>query len=203
MAETALLPRSPLAGIAQAGRHGADGGAPGMVLEEVATLQIASLTARKERSVALAAAVRKHWGLDLPLVPRWVGDERLAFLWSGPDQWLAVSESWPGALDTGVRNALSGLASVTAQGDGRMVVRIAGPRTRDVLAKGMAVDLHPRVFGPGDTAVTQFAHVGVQIRQLDATPSYELLAFRSHTATLYRALLSAGAEYGVDVVVRG
>jgi methylglutamate dehydrogenase subunit D len=31
------------------------------------------------------------------------------------------------------------------------VLRITSPRVRDALAKGVAIDLHPRAFRPGDT----------------------------------------------------
>ena len=37
-----------------------------------------------------------------------------------------------------------GVAAVSDQSDARLVLRVSGPRVRDVLAKGVPVDLHPR-----------------------------------------------------------
>ncbi len=200
MADTALTPRSPLAGL-RPGRHGRPDGAPGAVIEEPANLQMASLAAQKGGAAALEDAVQARFGLALPTAPRWVGDARLAFLWAGPEAWMAVAEGWPGALHADLAAVVGEHGSVTAQGDGRVVLRLSGPRVRDLLAKGMAIDLHPRVFTPGTTAISQFAHIGVQIRQLDETPRYELSAFRSYAGSLCHALIAAGAEYGVEVIL--
>lgn len=54
------------------------------------------------------------------------------------------------ARDLGQR--LRGLASIFDQSGGRTVLRLSGPRARDVLAKGLPIDLHSRAFGPGSAA---------------------------------------------------
>ena len=199
MADLGFASRPVLAGIAQAGRHGVLGDEPGAVLQERVAVQMASVTARKGQSAAVAAVVRDAWGIDLPSSPRRVGDARLAFVWSGPDQWTVVAEGWPRALDDVLGERLRGLASVTAQGDGRVLLRLSGPRTRDVLSKGVGIDLHPRAFRTGDAASTLAAHIGVQIWQVDDAPTFELSAFRSYARSLYDWLISAGEEYGIDV----
>jgi sarcosine oxidase subunit gamma len=198
-----LSPLSALAGHAQPGRHGHPDGAPGLRLVEQTGLSLVSLAARKGCVDELRAAIRDRFGLDLPMTPRWVGDATLAILWAGPAQWLVVAADDTGDLETALRGMVGPLASVTDQGHGRVVLRLSGVPARDVLAKGMELDLHPRAFGPGDTALTQFAHVGVHIRQIDATPDYEILAFRSMAASLCEALVAAGAEYGIEVAVAG
>lgn len=203
MAEPILKARSPLAGVLRAGRHGRQAGPPGVVLRECADVQIASLAARQGQVDALAAAVRDGWDLELPQTPRRVGDARLAFVWTGPGQWLAVSSTGSGVLDVLLRERLRGLASVAAQGDGRVVLWLGGPHARDVLAKGIGIDLHPRAFRPGDTAITLAGHIGVQLWQLDDEPSYELAAFRGYAGSFYGWLVSAGEEYGIDVLARG
>jgi sarcosine oxidase subunit gamma len=205
MAEAGLIARSPLEGIAREGRHGMRGGPPGATLQERAGLQIASLATRKGQAAALAARVREAWGIDLPGTPRRAGDARLTFLWAGPEQWLALAENWPEGevLEAALRGRLGGLASVAAQGDGRVVLRLGGPRARDLLAKLAAIDLHPRAFRPGDTALTLAAQLGVQLWQLDEAPTYEIAAFRGYAGSLYRAVFAAGEEYGIEVLARG
>jgi heterotetrameric sarcosine oxidase gamma subunit len=89
------------------------------------------------------------------------------------------------------------LASVSDQSDGRVVVRVSGPHARDMLAKGVMVDLHPRAFRPGDVAVTSVAYIGAHLWQLDDTQTYELAVYRSFGVSFWRWLLEAGAEFGV------
>lgn len=201
MIEPKLTPRAPLSGIARVGRHGADGAPPGTVLEERMAVQLATLTARRGRSAEVADAVRRAWGVDLPTTPRRVGGPDLSFAWSGPDQWLAAAEGWGGDLDAALRERAGEWASVTAQGDGRVLVRLSGPCSRNLLSKVMGIDLHPRSFRVGDTALTSAAHVGVQIWQVDDVPTYELCAFRSFAGSLYAWLVSAGEEHGIEVAV--
>jgi heterotetrameric sarcosine oxidase gamma subunit len=83
------------------------------------------------------------------------------------------------------------------------VLHLSGPRARDVLAKLVAVDLHPRAFRAGDTAITLAAHIGVQLWQVDESPAYRLLAFRGFAGSLAAALVAAGEEYGTEILARG
>lgn len=82
------------------------------------------------------------------------------------------------------------------QSDGRVVLRISGPRARDALEKGLHIDLHPRVFGPGDTALTAISYIGVHFWQLDALPTYEFTMFRSFAIAFCEWLAEAAAEFG-------
>jgi len=76
------------------------------------------------------------------------------------------------------------------------VLEISGPRTRDVLAKGCILDLHPRVFAPGDVALTMIAHMTVHLVQIDEAPSFELSVFRSLAGSLLHWLTASAEEYG-------
>lgn len=197
MADTGLLSRSPLVGVIQPGHYGQSGEA-GLVVQERAGLQIVSLAARRGQDAALAAAVQTSWGLELPTTPRRVGDGRLAFLWSGRAQWLAIAEGL-GDLESSLRDRLGSLASLTDQSDGRVVLRLSGPRTRETLAKGLAIDLHPRAFTPGDTALTLAGHIGVHFWQLDDTPTYGIAVARGYASSLLGWLIPAGEEFGITI----
>jgi sarcosine oxidase subunit gamma len=196
MLDSGLKPVPALAGIARAGRHGARTGAAGLTLQERDGLRIVSLAARRRQADALADAVRARWGIDLPVSPRFVEGAGVAFVWSGAEQWLAVAET--GDLEATLRAAVGSLASITAQGDGRVVLRLSGPRSRDVLAAVVPIDLHPRAFRPGDTAMTLAGHIAVQIRLVD--DDFELMAFRGYAGSLFQTVLHAGLEFGVDVL---
>ena len=159
-----------------------------------------SIMLRKGQGTALAAAARAAFDTDLPQVPRCVEARGLAFAWAGPGQWLATAAGGDSdALAAKLAAAFAGRASVTAQGDGRAVLRISGPRARDVLAKGLPLDLHERAFRPGDTALSVLAHMGVQITQIDGVPSYDILLMRSFAGSFWHWLTLSAAEYGYEV----
>jgi sarcosine oxidase subunit gamma len=103
---------------------------------------------------------------------------------------------------TKLRARIGPFAAVVDQSDARLVLRLSGPRVRDVLAKGVPVDLHPKAFKPGDVASTLVAYVGVQIDMLDDAPTYQLMAPRSMAGTLWSWLAASAAEFGYDVVAR-
>jgi sarcosine oxidase subunit gamma len=121
----------------------------------------------------------------------------LDLIWAGPQQWLAISEDR--AAPERLARALEGLAAVSDQSDGRAVLRLSGPKLRDTMAKGCPVDLHPRAFRPGDTALTAIAHIGVQLWQLDEAPTFEIAVFRSMAGSFWRWLSGSAAEFGLEV----
>lgn len=195
-----LTPRSALATIAFPGRHGRHDGPPGVTLSERVNLGISSVMARKGRESALRDAVQAACGVTLPDTSRLVAGPSAGFIGTGPGQWLAVSERLAnGALAADLSAKLKGLASITDQSDGRAVIRIAGPRARDVLAKGLPIDLHPSVFTPGSAATSIIALMGVTLWQVDAVPAYDMAVFRSLAGSFWKWLADSAAEFGCAV----
>ena len=199
MPDAAILANAAFAGLAAPGRFGAETAAPGVTLRETTQVALASVIARKGQAAALALAAQRAFFLDLPVAPRRAGTPHLAFTSAGPGQWLASDSGGDSdALASRLTAAFSGLAAVAAHGDGRAVLRIAGPRARDTLAKGLPLDLHERAFKPGDTAMSVIAHMGVHITQLDAAPSYEIILPRSFAASFWHWLTAAAGEFGYE-----
>jgi heterotetrameric sarcosine oxidase gamma subunit len=199
VSDRVLTPRSGLEHLAAAGHHGVAEGPAGVTISLRDDLALASVMVRKGQQDALARRVRDAFGMDLPTSPKRVAAGPLALAWAGPGQWLAMAAGEGHALAPRLQRELAALASVTDQSDGRTVVRIAGPKAREALAKGVLIDLHPRAFGPGDTAVTSVAHVGAHFWQLDAVPSYEFAVFRSFAGAFWHWLIDSAAEFGVVV----
>ena len=83
------------------------------------------------------------------------------------------------------------------QSDGRIILRVTGPRVRDALAKGVPIDLHPRAFRPGDAAITTVATIGVHLWQVDDAPTYELIVPRSFAVAFREWFDEAAAEFGI------
>jgi sarcosine oxidase subunit gamma len=159
-------------------------------------LTLVTFCAARGKRPALAAALKDAYGIDLPLRAARVEGQEIAFVWNGPEQWLAVAERANGRdLERELKTVLAGLSSVVDQSDARVVIRIAGARARDALAKGLPLDLHPRAFKPGMVAITHVSQMGVVLWQLDGAPTYELAIFRSFAPSFARWLHHAAAEY--------
>ena len=200
MSDRSLRPVSALAGVAAPGRYGKNDGAPAVTIAERRGFGIATVAARKGQAAALKTAVTEAYGVALPDDSRVAQGQQVNFVGYGPGQWLAVSESLTGeALARDLAARLKGLASISDQHGGRTVLRLSGPRARDVLAKGLPIDLHPRGFAPGNAATSTISLMGVQLWQVDDAPTYDIALFRSVSESFWRWLTASAAEFGYEV----
>ena len=185
---------------AATGHSGHGGPGAGVTASEIPGAGLATLTARKGQRGRLADAVRSAFGCDLPDRPKQVLGRGIAFVWSAPDQWLAHTPAMPaGGMEPYLRERLTTLASIVDQSHGRTLLRIGGPRSRDTLAKGVPIDLHPRAFQLGDAAVTVAAHIPVHLWQIDASPTFVFAVPRSLAQSFWHWLQASAAEYGLDL----
>jgi sarcosine oxidase subunit gamma len=190
----------PLAVKAQRGRHGApyDGDAP-VRLGVRHPLSIVTIMARRDKGEAAAAAVQKNYGIALPGPGKSGSGTDICFQWCGDNQYYAVAAGMgEGVLYRELKAALDGVASVSDQSHGRVVIRISGPKARHVLAKGSPVDWHPRAFPVGAVAVTQMAHVGVHA-QRSAGDQYDLSLFRGFSESFWEWLTEQAQEFGYEI----
>jgi methylglutamate dehydrogenase subunit D len=194
---------SALDGIARPGRHGRTDIPPGIVVAELSAPGLALVTARKGRRAELIAAAGSAFGIDLPIVPRRAESNGLACIWSGPDRWLAHCPDAPRGGMEALLAPLAAHAAIVDQSHARTLLRICGPRARDALAKGVPIDLDPRAFRPGDTAMTAVAHIAVQLWQTDETPTYALSVARSLAESFWTWLAASGAEHGLELMPPG
>jgi methylglutamate dehydrogenase subunit D len=190
--------RTPLHGLALPGRYGRDG-APGLVIEERADIAFASVIAKHGKRFTLVNAVNTAFGVVLPDRARRVTRGAVTFAGTGPDQWIASAEG-PEAVGFAAkaRARLGPFTAVADQSDARLVLRLSGPRVRDVLAKGVPIDLHPKAFKPGDVAVTLIAYIGVQLDMLDDA-TFQLTAPRSTAGSFWSWLTASAAEFGYEI----
>jgi len=174
-------------------------GPVGVTLMPCDDLGLATVIARKGQTGALMARVQALFGITPPTGPKRASAGKLAFIGMGPGQWLAVEQGSadPQAFAAKLTEDLAGMASVSDQSDARAVIRVSGPAARRALAKGLPVDLHPRVFGPGDAALTQIALIGAHIWQIDEAPTYEIAVFRSLAGSFSDWLIASAAEFGI------
>lgn len=203
MASTALIARSALAGTARLGRYGArSDGAPALALSERTGLAIAHIAARKGKVSEVLEWLAAVSGAVAEDGPRCMRGDGMVLIGCAPRQWFALAEG-TGSTSAVARltDALAGIASVVDHSSGKVVLRVTGPRARDVLAKGCPIDLDPRVFGPASAAATEIAHIGCQLWQVDERPTFDLTVNRSLAKSFWSWLTASAAEYGYEVVI--
>src|SRR3954469_25635970 len=193
-----LAERSALSGIAVPGHYGR-AGATGVVMEECTDLAFASVICKRGKRFALFNAVNTAFGIALPDGPRRVARGHVTFAAVGPDQWIASADGADAiGFASRVRARIGPFAAVSDHSDARLVLRLSGARVRDVLAKGVPVDLHPKAFKPGDIACTVVGYINTQIDMLDET-TYQLAAPRSMAGSFWSWLTASAAEFGYEV----
>lgn len=151
---------------------------------------------------AFCSAVIKVVGAALPNVNETSGKpEGVHILGLGPDEWLIITPTnEEPEIYANLCKALAEFhTAVTLTGESMTVIHLAGVHARDTLAKGCPVDMHPRVFGPGQCAQTILARANMTIHQT-ADDVYDIIVRRSFAEYVWTWLEDAAREYGVRVV---
>ena len=183
---TKIVRSSPLLGIARPGHFGAGKAAPVVELSVRHPASIVAVIARKGREAELFAALAALKDCEV--------------LWAGSEQCYVVADGRAeGALYNELNNALGRVAAVCDQSHGRLIIRISGPKSRAVLAKGTAVDLHPAEFPIGKCALTQMAHVVVHLVRT-GEDSFELSVFRGLSESFWDWLTMQSEEFGYRII---
>ncbi|TQS25765.1 sarcosine oxidase subunit gamma [Microbispora sp. KK1-11] len=184
--------RSPAA--AYAARFEAASAGGGLRLAEIPFLT--HVNVRVDPKSPAAERIGTAIGVRLPLEPGTaVSGGDLTVLWLGPDEWLVTGPDGaaPGLLERLTEAADGEHVSIVDVSAQRTTLVVAGDRARDVLAHGCALDLHPRVFGPGRCAQTMLARAGVVL--VAGEDGFRLLVRSSFAAYVAEWLLDASVEY--------
>lgn len=202
MAVDSWQARSPLA-TAHAVGTAKDIGAPGTVtLLEMPARHAVLILAHQGKAHEVRRRAAESLGFPLPSAPSRTQGAAAEAIWSGPSQWLVMSE----APDAAARlemlvNAVKGYASASEQTDARIILRLAGGGARRTLMKLVTIDMHEAAFPAGTVAMTPVAHIAAHLwRRPDAegAPVYEIAAPRSSIGSLWHAVIAAGSELGLE-----
>ena len=154
---------------------------------------VVSLTAWPGAAASLAERVRGAFGLELAASGRWTEAGDLVCIRLGPDHWQ-IERAGTHDLARDLTTAAGPDAGIIDISDARVVLRLSGPASPEILACLLPLDLHPRAFAPHHAASTVAAHITVQFRQIDTIPTYDIACLRSYADSLRRAVAQAGGR---------
>ena len=142
--------------------------------------------------------LRQHFGLDDAPAQRVITTSNVMFLWTGPAQWLLISEQIEaGAIMTQLDEILAcSDGTATDLSHGRVIVKVTGSQTRVLMAKGCPLDIES--LAVGDCAATHLGEIKVIIHWCQEN-ACELYASRSFAISLLEWLLDAAGEFGCRV----
>jgi sarcosine oxidase subunit gamma len=171
----------------------------GLVLEEQAHLGHLNLRGNPEDEM-FRRGVAEVFGLELPVEPGSCasnGESRL--YWLGPNEWLAIVAGGTEAdVETRLRQTLSGHFAVVDVSGGQTLISLSGAAVAMVLKKSSVYDFHPSQFTQGRCVQTTFAKASALVSKT-ADDSFELVIRRSFSDYLFRWIVDAASEYGIDV----
>lgn len=203
MAEFSWPSRSPLEHALVPGAHGARSANPVISLAELRDFDLVQVMARRGRWTDVANAAKAVFGAAPPDAPKAVQSEDAVLIWSGPDQFQVLSNSGGRYSAAALGPSFSGMASLSDQSHARVLIRVSGPKARSMLAKLSSIDLHPASFPPGSAAATSMDHTSINLWRGadldDGEAVFNLLLLATFSESLWRTMLDAAAEYGVEV----
>ena len=132
---------------------------------------------------SVLAALDRCLAVDLPRKPNDAAGADPRAIGLAPGEWMIVGGGVPSeallAAAAGAR-----IAHVADLGEGRVCYAIAGPRARDLIAKGCTIDLHPRAFGSSRAVQSALAQVFVLIDRPSDEPVFHIYAEVSYAQHL-------------------
>jgi sarcosine oxidase subunit gamma len=181
------------------GVHGAAGrDGPGVRLGEWRAASIVQVGAFPGAEGIVSALVESIAGMPVPRHgSRAAASEAMRVFATGPGRWALVARDDPYVEYALVQRIAIAQASIVDLTHSRTVLRLAGARARDVLAKGCTIDLDARAFDVNGFAQTRFGQSAVWLHQVDAAPSFDLFVYRGFARALWEELRESALEYGV------
>jgi len=194
--------RSALAHLGLVGRAatGSKRGA-GITMSEIAHRTIVNIRGTAS-DPAFAPAVQAATGVALPTAPNTVataGGRRV--LWLGPNEWWVTGADGEAdfLVETLRENFIGQHAAACDVSESRAILVLKGPMARDVLMRGVSLDLHPRVFAPGQCAQTGLSRANVLLHLIDDAPTFEIYVLKSFSDYLWRWLEKVAGDFNLAV----
>ena len=189
--------RSPLASVWTPGDHGREGAdEPGVTMRQGRDISIVRVQYSGSNAENMDAYLADRFGVTAPAPDHVAENDGIRLLWGGPKHLTLVAPETTRLLDRlADLTARTGGAAVD-QSHGHTILRIEGPKARDLLSKGTGIDLHPNVFKPDHVAHTALFHHTVTIDRRVGTSSYDVHMMRGFAQDLFEHLTAHAADYG-------
>ncbi|MDE0308466.1 MAG: hypothetical protein OXI60_01355 [Acidiferrobacterales bacterium] len=170
----------------------------GVVLTELPFLRYANVRFQSDDAQP-SRKFRRLMGFDVPLDPNtFILHEENLCAWLGPDEWLVITPphvrtSLDAMLNEFVSdNEFSTCVDISAS---QTIIRAVGPKTIELLGRGVTYDLHPSNFSPGCCVQTMLARTAVTLLAQTAEDlTIDIVVRRSFADYLWRWLNDAGQE---------
>ena len=137
-------------------------------------------------------------GAALPTEPMTsvTGKDGLRIFWKAFDEWLIwTPQDGEGAVIAALRDGTAGMRKAVVDiSDYYTVIRVSGPLSRELLAKGCLLDLHPGVFAEGQASGTGFHHATIFITRAEADV-YDVMIRWSYADYLYSYFEDGAREW--------
>ena len=191
---------SVLVGVLKSGGRDGAGGVRRLRVGEARGWSLVQVAAFPGAAMALATAVRPVLGTDLPIsVGEAAAVSSRLFLKVGPEQFWVITrdnDDLARALESVVPPTVG---SVTPLSHSRTCIWIDGPSSREVLATGVALDLHQDVFRRYCFALTGLHHTPLMILR-SGESRYELYALRTFALWTWEWLIDAALPFGYEII---
>lgn len=160
-------------------------------------LQVASFSATLEE---LEQAVRPLLGGDLPTrLGKAISVNGRRLLKTGPEQFWIITRASED-LTTAFQAAVTqDIGTVTPLSHSRTCIFVEGLSARELLATGIALDLHPDAFQLDSFALTGLHHTPIMIHR-SGDNRYELYVMRTFALWAWEWLTDAALPYGYEIV---
>ncbi|HWA50338.1 MAG TPA: sarcosine oxidase subunit gamma family protein [Dongiaceae bacterium] len=194
--------RTPLAHLGLVGRAATAGKVTsGVTMSEIGHRAIINIRGTAS-DPAFAAAVKSATGVDLPAKSNTAtsnGDRQI--LWLGPNEWWVTAKDGEAEhLLEALRNAFGGQhATACDVSESRAIIVVKGAKARDLLARGVSLDLHPKVFTPGQCAQTGLSRCNVLLHLTDDSPRFEIYVLKSFSDYLWRWLEQVAVDFDLGI----
>ena len=156
-------------------------------VSEVSGFALATVMTRKNVTASMIGAVLN---VPPPEGPSLALGQGLSLIGTGPGVWFAFKERCSDDWCHEIAKSLEGLASISDQSSGYIILRFTNIDARTILQRGASIDLSSSAFRDGTSAATMIAHISVWIWQTDERPTYYVAMYRSF-ADSFRCWLDA------------
>ena len=161
----------------------------GVTVSEVIDMSLVMAAIPKGTLTNVESAIKKSCGLSVPEMQKSSesSDSSITFWRLQNNQVLAYFAFEGNDAESYIKNKLNAPVYLTDQSDTWAMMRVKGPRSRDILERICPINIDKDVFTVGSVSRTVMEHIGTIIYR-DDDDSYVLLTMRSFGRSMLHAI---------------